>query len=142
MQYSHAKHLQVGFTLIELLVVITLIGILAGLGMPMLNKQIEKARFSEVVAATHVLKTSVEVCVSSLGTVTGCTGGANGIAADLATPQTGYLDALSTANGVITATSDAVFNGSNAYTYVLTPTLANGRLTWAATGTCAAQALC
>ena len=123
---------QKGFTLIELMIVVAIIGILAAVAVPAYQNYTLKAKFSEVVIGTSGIKTAVEICAQDLGTVTGCSDGSNGIAAVAAA---GNIASIATANGVITATA-ANANGLTGQTYVMTPTFANGKVTWAKSGTC------
>ena len=78
------------------------------------------------------------------GTLTGCTGGSNGIPADVDNSSDSSLVGLTTLNGVITAeasTDSGITDSSNnAATYELDPTLTDGRVTWAAT--CTPATLC
>jgi type IV pilus assembly protein PilA len=115
-----------GFTLIELMIVVAIIGILAAIALPAYQNYTNKASFSEVINRTAGVKSAVEVCAQVNDTVTGCSGGSNGIAANV----TGEL---TTTDGVIVST-----DGTN--TYTLTPTLANGAVTWAAA--CSDPTLC
>jgi type IV pilus assembly protein PilA len=138
------KKAQAGFTLIELMIVVAIIGILAAVALPAYSKYMDKAKFVEVVQSTQAVKTAVEICVQDLGTKTGCTGGSNGIPPDIAVGAgTGkYADGVVTVDGLITATPK-VFGGVTATeTYVLTPTVTNGKVDWAVSGGCSLKQLC
>lgn len=138
-----------GFTLIELLVVIAIIGILATIAVPAYQNYSIKSHFTEVISATAPYKLAVDTCYQTLGTLTGCSAGSNGVPTALADSNANSaLASIAVTNGVITATASTNF-GLNSQTYVLTPTVATGAgtgganlLVWAATGTCSAAGYC
>lgn len=131
-----------GFTLIELMIVVAIIGILAAIALPAYQTYTSKAKFSEVTIGTSGIKTAVEICAQDLGTVTGCTDAASGNGWSIsAVAAAGSIASITTTNGVITATA-ATGNGLAGETYVLTPTFAAGKVTWAKTGTCVTAKIC
>ncbi len=138
------KKAQAGFTLIELMIVVAIIGILAAVALPAYSKYMDKAKFSEVMLGTQAAKTAVEICVQDLGVRTGCTGGSNGIPADITTATGKYLGTVATADGIITATPQAFGGVTATETYVLTPTIvtATGKVDWAVSGGCLTKQLC
>ena len=142
---------QQGFTLIELMIVVAIIGVLASIAVPSYQTYVKKAKFSEVVMATSAAKTGVELCFQNTTSITGCTGGTNGIPSDISTAtnaNNGYLTSIATKDGVITATaigsSSAADKGLNGETYILKPTTTTGKVIWATdtTSTCLTAGIC
>lgn len=132
------RSMQKGFTLIELMIVVAIIGILAAIALPAYQSYVKKAKFAEVISIADGYKSAVGICVSELNTLTGCTAGTNDIPAAI-TAATGNVATLAVADGVITATGVAAVDGK---TYILTPTLGTGAITWANSGSCIAASLC
>ncbi|WP_421218677.1 type IVa pilus major pilin TapA [Aeromonas jandaei] len=138
---------QSGFTLIELMIVVAIVAILAAIALPAYQNYTKKAKFTEVIAATGALKTSVELCYADQGALTNCDSGSQGIAA-AQSGAVGAVQSLSVTDGVITATavgnSTTPVNGLAGETYILGPTVTNNKITWAtvSSSTCITAEIC
>ena len=120
-----------GFTLIELMIVVAIIGILAAVALPAYSDYTKKAEFTEVTQATAAAKTAVEVCISVTGAKADCDAGSNGVPANIDTDCLGYHN---------NERRDCCRTYHSLGSYTLTPTFANGRVTWSAV--CSDTTLC
>lgn len=139
---------QAGFTLIELMIVVAIVGILAAVALPAYAHYMDKAKFSEVIMATHSAKSSVDICVQDKGTPVGCSGtpgNIDGILNDVSGSPDHYVDSVSTADGRIIVVPKATGGITPADTYILRPALdVNSKVQWSvdpASG-CIAARLC
>lgn len=141
---------QTGFTLIELMIVVAIVAILAAIALPAYKTYTNKAKFSEVIAASGPVKSAVELCYQTNGDMTNCLSqGSYGIPAKPG--ASGYVQDVvlggTSAAVTITASSQNIDTGN--ITYILTGTPSGGQITWendkssdANGGTCVGKGLC
>lgn len=129
-QIKNAK----GFTLIELMIVVAIIGILAAIALPAYQTYTDKARYSGVVAAGGAVKTAVEICAQTEGSIdaTKCASGSGGVPADVSGLTKGAYSAITwdATNKTITVTpiKDGGIEATD--TYVLKGEYDAGRVIW------------
>ena len=145
------KKMQKGFTLIELMIVVAIIGILASFALPAYSTYTNKAKFAETIVALGAVKSAVDICYQTEGSLADCDTAAklNVVLADMSAGiyvTSVELDATASEGTVIGTSTldDGATPTSAAYTAIMTPTptTAGGTLTWAMAGTGCAKGWC
>jgi type IV pilus assembly protein PilA len=121
------------------MIVVAIIGILAAVALPTYQSYMKKAAYTEVIAGANNHKKGVEICFSMTNALRTCDAGTDPVPAAVSGVTEGALNAVTVTNGVITLTPNAFKGIAAAHTCVMTPTSANGRLTWAYSGQCVTQ---
>jgi len=86
-----------------------------------------KLTFSKPLHKGFTLISDVELCIYSTNAPTNCSGGSNGIAADITTAK-GYVKSITTKSGVITVTGNGALDGIS-YSLTATGSTSSG-VTW------------
>lgn len=145
---QHGNHrLSHGFTLIELMIVVAIVAILAAVALPAYQTYTQRAKFTEVIAATGPAKTAIDICMQIGGD--DCEAAGNNTRP---TTFTGLVDdmevtATNKAEGPWTITATGTDDVEKS-TFIMVGKVDEGRVIWESNpapdniGTCVTAGLC
>ncbi len=122
-----------GFTLIELLIAISLVSILAMIALPTYQHYTRRAYYSEIVQAAAPYQLGVAECFQTLGEVSECRSGDNGVP-EVMISSGGMIESIQVESGVISLVPKAQHGLDEQDDYILTPLTQGGRLRWLVSG--------
>ena len=124
-----------GFSLMELMIVIAIISILVALALPSYSQYTKRAQYTDIIQASRPYKLAVTLCFHQSHTLDNCQGGQHGIPADTNTPPSKTIATITTQPGGIIAITPSSEKGFTQHdTYILTPSLEHGHLSWQSSG--------
>ena len=121
------------FTMMELMIAIAIVGIIAAIAVPSYLDYTRKAYFSEIVRATAPYKLGIAECYHTQADLMLCNSGQNGVPTSI-TNGIGGVATLIVKEGTITVVPAAKNCLQPSDTYVLTPDVLNGGITWESSG--------
>ncbi|MCD6027177.1 MAG: pilus assembly protein PilA [Solimicrobium sp.] len=138
---------QKGFTLIELMIVVVIIIVLAAIALPQYRQYMNKAKFTELIAAAAPHKIAVEMCSMEMGMdgMENCNSGQNGIAKSYVRDESedgGHVGKIEVAEGIITITAAKKLGYTENPTYQLIPKFTDTSMRWVVGGSCREAELC
>ena len=126
---------ETGFSLMELMIVIAIISILTALALPSFNRYTQRAHYTEIVQASRPYKLAVSLCFHQSQQLATCQSQQHGVPQDTQAPPSSRIASITTqAGGIITITPTDKQGFTAEDTYILTPSIKNGHLTWKSTG--------
>lgn len=129
----HSRNLMKGFTILELVVTLVILVALGSLAVPAFLDYKQRAYFGEVVAAADPFKEAVTKCYQDIKKFKGCSGGKNHVPANITTAK-GAVASVMVVDGVITVVPVPAHSIKATDTYILTPKIEKGAVTWTPTG--------
>ncbi len=115
------------------MIVVAIIGILAAVALPQYQNYVTKSKFAEVVGGVNQYKGAVEICVQVEGTLALCDTEAKIEYTAPVSPNTDSI-AITATSAIVTGTANV--NVASGATYIITPTLSAGVISWVVSGTC------
>ena len=125
-----------GFSLMELMIVLAIISILVAIAIPSYQTYTRRAHYAEVVQAAAPYKIGVQECFQVTSNLEDCHAGENGVPPTIESGQgSGLIQAINLANdSAIVVTPNNKYGITAKDTYILTPVIENGSLTWESGG--------
>lgn len=122
---------QTGFTLIELMIVVAIVAILAAIALPAYQNYTNRAKFAEVISAAGGVKTQVDVCLQTKGTIAQCDTDTEVGVSLTAAANGANVASVTIGSGTAAVVATAETGALNSNTVTFTPTVSGGSVTWA-----------
>jgi prepilin-type N-terminal cleavage/methylation domain-containing protein len=132
-QWKHQVRKINAFSFVELIISITILGIIAVIVIPSYLDYSKRKYYADIVNIADQYKAGVSNCFLKTKSLSGCDGGRNGVPVNRVKVND-KIASITTVNGVITVVPLPKKKVHRTDTYILTPTIVSGQLTWAASG--------